>query len=62
MQRVYGPESSENALRTAHAEIVAGVLRTPLAILEEDPVICRLSKCTNGSALTTGIGTCGGAI
>jgi hypothetical protein len=36
MERVYGPESSENALRTAHAEIVAGVLRTPLAILEED--------------------------
>jgi len=36
MEKVYGPESSEHALRTAHAEIVAGVLRTPLAVLEED--------------------------
>jgi hypothetical protein len=36
MEKVYGPESSEHALRTAHAEIVAGVLRAPLAVLEED--------------------------
>jgi hypothetical protein len=33
---VHGPESSERALKTAHAEIVAGVLRTPLASLAED--------------------------
>jgi hypothetical protein len=36
MEVVHGPESSERALRTAHAEVVAGVLRTPLASLEED--------------------------
>jgi len=36
MENVHGPESSEHALRTAHAEIVAGVLRTPLAALEDD--------------------------
>jgi hypothetical protein len=36
MEVVHGPESSERALRTAHAEIVAGVLRTPLASLVED--------------------------
>jgi hypothetical protein len=36
MEVVYGQESSERALRTAHAEVVAGVLRTPLASLEED--------------------------
>jgi hypothetical protein len=36
MQTVHGPESSERALKTAHAEIVAGVLRTPLASLVED--------------------------
>jgi hypothetical protein len=36
MQAVHGPESSERALKTAHAEIVAGVLRTPLASLVED--------------------------
>lgn len=36
MEAVHGAESSERALRTAHAEIVAGVLRTPLAALVED--------------------------
>ena len=36
MQAVHGPESSERALKTAHAEIVAGVLRMPLARLEDD--------------------------
>ena len=36
MELVHGPESSERALKTAHAEIVAGVLRTPLASLVED--------------------------
>jgi len=36
MESVHGAESSERALKSAHAEIVAGVLRTPLADLEED--------------------------
>ena len=36
MEAVHGPESSERALKTAHAEIVAGVLRTPLASMLED--------------------------
>ena len=36
MEVVHGPESSERALKTAHAEVVAGVLRTPLAGLLED--------------------------
>lgn len=36
MDLVHGPESSERALRTAHAEIVTGVLRTPMASLVED--------------------------
>ena len=36
MELVHGPESSERALKTAHAEVVAGVLRTPLASLVED--------------------------
>jgi hypothetical protein len=36
MENVHGPESSERALKTAHAEVVAGVLRTPLASMEED--------------------------
>jgi hypothetical protein len=36
MELVHGAESSERALRTAHTEIVAGVLRMPLASLVED--------------------------
>src|SRR5277367_2537749 len=36
METIHGPESAERALRTAHAEVMAGVLRTPLATLVED--------------------------
>lgn len=36
MELVHGTESSERALKTAHAEVVAGVLRTPLQSLVED--------------------------
>ena len=36
MQVVHGAESSERALKTAHAEIVAGVLRAPLAVMVQD--------------------------
>jgi len=33
---VYGEESSERALKAAHMEVVAGVLRAPLESLQED--------------------------
>ena len=33
---VHGPESSERALKAAHAEVVTDVLRTPLASLVDD--------------------------
>jgi hypothetical protein len=36
MELVHGPESAEWALKTAHTEIVAGVLRAPLQMLVED--------------------------
>jgi hypothetical protein len=36
MEAVHGPESSERALKAAHAEVVTGVLRTPLPALVED--------------------------
>lgn len=36
LQSVHGAESAERALRTAHNEVVNGVLRAPLALLEED--------------------------
>ena len=49
MELVHGPESSERALKTAHAEIVAGVLRTPLASLVED-----LKESSRDSGLTAG--------
>jgi len=49
MELVHGPESSERALKTAHAEIVAGVLRTPLASLVED-----LKESSRDSGLAAG--------
>ena len=36
MALVHGEESSERALKAAHAEVLAGVLRTSLPELEED--------------------------
>jgi len=36
METVYGAESSERALKTAHSEVVASVLRTPIPALVED--------------------------
>jgi hypothetical protein len=36
MQAVHGTESTERALRTAHSEVVAWVLRTPLPVLVDD--------------------------
>jgi hypothetical protein len=47
MELVHGPESSDRALKTAHTEIVAGVLRTPLASLMED-----LAESSQGSGAT----------
>jgi hypothetical protein len=36
MDAVHGPDSAERALRTAHDEVVTGILRTPLESLEQD--------------------------
>lgn len=36
MELIHGQESSERALKTAHSEVLAGVLRTPLETLTED--------------------------
>lgn len=36
IESVYGAETSERAFKTAHAEILAGVLRAPLAALVDD--------------------------
>jgi hypothetical protein len=47
MELVHGPDSSERALKTAHAEIVAGVLRMPLSTLVED-----LDASSRGTAMT----------
>jgi hypothetical protein len=47
MQAVYGTESSERALKAAHAEVAAGVLRTPLPRLLED-----LGESSRGSGVT----------
>src|ERR1700722_3566693 len=36
LEAVHGPESSERALKTAHAEIMTGILPSPLASLDSD--------------------------
>jgi hypothetical protein len=36
MELVHGAESTDRALKAAHAEVVAGVLRAPMATLVED--------------------------
>src|SRR5215471_21775579 len=47
METVHGVESSERAMRQAHTEVVARVLRTPLAALRED---LKQSSCDSGIA------------
>ena len=47
MESVHGAESSERAMRQAHTEVVARVLRTPLAALQED---LKESSCETGIA------------
>lgn len=41
MTSVYGAETAERALRTAHGEALAAILRTPLSAIEEDLEISR---------------------
>lgn len=36
LEMVHGPESAERALKTAHAEVVTGVLRSPIPSLMQD--------------------------
>jgi hypothetical protein len=36
MELVHGREATEKALKTAHSELLGRVLRTPLALLEQD--------------------------
>jgi hypothetical protein len=36
MARIHGPEAAARALKTAHGEVLAGVLRAPLTSLTED--------------------------
>ena len=36
MEMVHGQEAADRALKTAHIEVVSGVLRTPIATLVED--------------------------
>lgn len=44
---LYGTEAAERALRTAHAEVVAAILKTPLSVLLEDLEVSR-----RGSAIS----------
>lgn len=44
MKSVYGADTAERALRTAHGEVVAAILKTPLSTLEEDLEISRAAN------------------
>lgn len=46
MESIHGPESTERALKAAHSDVLAGVLRTPIVALETD-----LEKSRQGSGI-----------
>jgi hypothetical protein len=41
MKTVHGAEAAEVAFATAHAEVVTAILKTPLAVLEQDLEVSR---------------------
>jgi hypothetical protein len=49
MEIIHGREAAERALRSAHSDVVAGVLRTPLASLETDLEQCAANSGTTGT-------------
>lgn len=49
MAVVHGAESSARALKAAHADVVAGILRTPLATMLKD-----LDRSSQGSGIAPG--------
>ena len=55
MEFVHGPESSERALKSAHAEIVTGILRTPMAALVDDLEESSRGSGTDGAAYVEGM-------
>ncbi len=50
IERIHGQESSDRALKTVHTEIVARVLRAPLAALVED-----LNESSNAGGVAAGV-------
>lgn len=50
MKSVYGADTAERALRTAHGEVVAAILKTPLSALEEDLEVSRAATETSAAA------------
>lgn len=44
MKSVYGEETANKAFKTAHVQVVTAILRTPLAVLEEDLELSRKAK------------------
>jgi hypothetical protein len=50
MKTVHGVDAAEQAFKTAHAEIVATILKTPLAVLEDDLEISRAASAMSAAA------------
>jgi len=50
MKSVYGEQTAERAFRTAHGEIVAAILKTPLSALEQDLEVSRAASDISAAA------------
>jgi hypothetical protein len=50
MKTVHGAEAADRALTTAHTQIVTEILKTPLAVLEEDLEVSRAASAMSPAA------------
>lgn len=50
MKSIYGAETAERAIRTAHAEIVTALLKMPFAALEQDVEVSRAANAISALA------------
>jgi hypothetical protein len=50
VESVHGEEAAERAFNTAHTEVVAELLQTPIAVLEQDLEISRAATAASAAA------------
>ncbi len=49
LEAVYGTEAAEHALRAAHTQVVAAILKTPLALLGNDLEVSRAATAVSAA-------------